>query len=303
MTRNYRAHTLPSELCHHLLQTHRWGIEAKTVTTPHTPGVLYTLPLFYPGTNIALTWDQPLVGVITQPTTAHWAFTDRTAGTKNGALTLTPADNTQAGDLTAPTTRHHTAAALRRELSTLTERGEQAKWELAERFHTIIYRSARLAATRVSEEISNGKHSYPAVDEIEIDTIVATYILGRDGQPDSLFFRHLTKASSSLRAGVGDRYTYLCRNIDSAIESAVRRTIQEPLRARAIRLIHRKLGEKSTPDNIRDVFRTEYEGLSAPSNQVILNALTTGPTAGAQDGGALSISALSGKELLRCTHI
>lgn len=278
---------LPPETCRSLLERIRWGLDAETLTFDHatrTPGQLYKLPRFLGTSNIALRWDKPLIGIIPHGDVSpalRWSYTDRTgdgeglSDPSNHALSENALFEIHSQD-------YFTTRSLGRFIAQIIQDGSEARWQFYERFKARAHWLTMIASKKVSTEITDGADRNGVIDSIEAEAIVDRYMLGEDGVPPTRWWALLDRASGDLRAGVGDRLSYLEANVESTIDEAVRRKIGDPEKGRTIRNIHRRLGDGSTIQRIQDEYRAHYPNRSGAEEARILAALTVAGTVNSQ---------------------
>lgn len=275
--------TLPAQECHDLLTRLKHGLDAKQVTvTRHspTPGYVYQLPRFMPQSNIAMTWDVPLVGVIysDEPLLANWASFDTREGEQSG--TVTAAAGVTTGTIPVTLTPFGTTRQLSRSVQNIVDGGEQAKWNLIEAFRPVIIKLHSIAAKGVALEMSGGAESAPVIDEIDAENLADIYLYGEQHrETPPLFANLITRACSDLRDGVGDRYTYIVNNARSAADTAVRKCIGDPRGGRIIRKFFRELGDEATVEKIQQLWAETYPDLGGISRKRIALSLSAGRSA------------------------
>ncbi|MBC9927338.1 hypothetical protein [Leucobacter sp. cx-169] len=281
MSRPYAGAFAPSSKeCSALLTDIRHARSAAEVTaTVHSPapGFLYALPLFLRDTNVAITWDVPLVGALVdgEELEATWRHADRYVGPQSGQVRLhTRAEPTDSIDLRIA--RFRTPRVLAREIERIKQVGVRSQWELSELFRPYVVHLLGIASKKVAAEISEGTLGGSGViDSVEQESLADDFLLGDiDRKRKVLFPIIVERAVGDLPSTVGDRVTYIVRNAESALESSVRRAIGDPTFGRSIRLIHRELGANTSSEAIKKVWKDRYPERSGLSDERILRSLT-----------------------------
>ncbi|MHA3723769.1 hypothetical protein ACXR2T_07810 [Leucobacter sp. HY1910] len=280
--RNYPLKGLPNpDECRRFLSVMRQGQAATSIDIPQAPeaGFVYLLPLFIPGTNIAYVWDVPVVGVldISDTVTAHWTAHDRTfdGGVRTGTETIR---------LSSDRSRcivYSTSARLHRAVARIVRAGDEARWHLADIWRPYVHVLLKIASANVGLEINvcrTDSERAGVIDHGEIEQLSDQYLLGSQ-QQDSLFQRLIVRASSDLRAGVGDRVAYIARGAQTAAEDAVRRRIGDPHTGRLIRRVWATLPADATFEDLREEFARRYPRQSGLGAERVYRALTAGQSA------------------------
>lgn len=280
------TNTLPPEVCRDLLTRIRWGIDTQHVEFDHTtqsPGLVYRLPRFLDGTNIAITWDAPMVGYVPSGQLGPiitWSYTDRLASGSGACNPLTHFASEEA-PFTVETQVYATTRSLSRVMEGIRTSAEEARWEFYERFEPRARHLAMISSRKVGTEITDGVDRGGVVDDIELESIVDRYLLGDEDGPPARWWSLLERASGNLRPGVGDRLSYLETNVESTLDEQIRRKIGDPEKGRTIRNIHRRLGKESSVPRIQEEYRLHYPRRSGAKEDRILAALTVAGTANA----------------------
>ena len=280
--RKYPLRGLPDPAeCLSLLSRIRHGIAAQAVDWREASehGYVYRLPLFLDGPNVALTWDVPIVGVVPTGETlaATWVAHDRTfeGGERSGEVLIADLGSRD------ERTPFATPARLHRTLTRIGREGDEAKWLLTEMWRPYVANLLHLASVNVGLEIGVAtveSEKAGVIDDGEMDELRDRYMLGTEGG-ESLFHRLIVRASSDLRAGVGDRVAYIARNSLRDAEDAVRRQIGDPHTGRLVRRVWSTLGPGATFDDLRAEFAKSYPKLAGLGPSRAYAALTAGQSA------------------------
>lgn len=247
-------------------------------------GVVYRLPLFMPQTNISVSWDVPLAGVVShgEAVTATWRANDRITGELSGTVvfggTLCGLEDMSPGvtAFTSPARLHH---ALKQIICT----GDVASWQLTNDFRPFISMLVKRVSYQVAHEIGiNGEHDHRTgvVDRVEIEEITDTYLLG-NGTERGLFYKLLCRASSAElgdQSKVGDRITYIARNARRDAEDQLRRRIGDPHTGRLVRRVYHSMGKVVDFAELQEEFARQHPGQKRLMHQRAHSALTVSAT-------------------------
>lgn len=273
-----------------LLERIRWGQDATALLEADidesTPGYLFRLPLFLPGTNVRMQWSEPLIGFVDPGTTRElrWRAWDRKYGELGGVAQIRGAMNFVVdlgeGRSARVTDRFH--SRCRAELQNAAKSGDAALWELIELWRPKLLTQVQIASSGVLHEIAGGGDSNDelvggVIDIVEAEQLVDELLYGKEGE-DSIFIRIAHRVAGDLRDGSGDPWAWVQRNLRSASESAIRRLIGDPAAGRKIRRVYRSLGSSSTLDDVLEAYREEFPTEKMGKKRIV-DALSAGSTA------------------------
>lgn len=267
-----------------LLTEFVWGSAAENIFVDDqsmvSPGFTYALPLFVPKSNVMISWNVPLFGVVSEGELlkAKWTVTDSRTGSLNGSYVVGSEGVDVAGQvIPVVVTEYLTKRAGARLVSSMRKEGNLSKWELL----TLLERSVRAAVLkatyRVAAEINGDvESSVKLLDDSEVESVSAEIIFGREGEDSSILIRMLERVVANKKLSNVDVFYYLNRNLFSNAESAVRRFIHDPAVGRKLRALVRGM-DSPTLESVISEHNRMY-----PENRVgakrVLNALTAGRT-------------------------
>lgn len=246
-------------------------------------GVIYRLPTFLAGTNISVSWDVPVVGVVSgvDSLTAHWRAHDRATGELNGSVSISLTCLTDEG-MAPVISRFASPPRLHRALRQIVTEGETASWALADDFRPYVASLVRHVSHKVSHElgvVTDETDRSGVIDEVEVEQVADTYLLG-NGSERGLFFRLLYRAASDLgdQSKIGDRVTYVARNALRDVEDQLRRKIGDPHTGRLVRRVYHSLGQEVSFEELKAEFSRQHPkqaGLAAERTYASLMVTAT----------------------------
>ena len=243
-------------------------------------GAVYRLPMFMPDSNVAVSWDVPVTGLVLggETITATWRANDRQLGELTGTVNIT--GSCTGAEHMAPGVTHFTSPArLHYIITQIVTTGDVASWQLTSDFRPFVSMLVKRVSYQVAHEIgveTGADHQAGVVDSVEIDEITDTYLLG-NGTERGLFYRLLCRASSpdlGDQSKVGDRITYIARNARRDAEDQLRRKIGDPHTGRMVRRVYHSMGKVVDFASLQEEFATQYPGQSRLGAERAHNALT-----------------------------